>query len=872
MIDVNVLLADLQLELALLVDDLGGHVRGDAEVGARLKVEWKSAFDANRTGRTFEAWLEDRLTQVAVGWLLAFVFVRFCEDNGLIAEPLIGGPGDRGAAARVAQQRYFAERPHDSDREYLHGVFCQAAELPGMSGLLAEGENPLWLVDPPADACTRMLALLRASHGDTGALTHDFGDPELGTRFLGDLYQDLSAQARDDYALLQTPHFVAEFILDRTLTPAIEAFGLARTTLIDPTCGSGHFLLGAFGRLWQAWHTAEPATSERELAQRALTAVTGVDLNPFAAAIARFRLLIAALKVCGIHDLRDAPDFTIDVAVGDSLLWGARPGQFDGMEAAATATDRQFLYRTEHADDLRRVFEKRYAAVVGNPPYIPARDKALNQQYRERYPKSCSGKYSLAAPFMERFFELAQTADDMGRPAGCVGMITSDSFMKREFGKKLIETCIPTWDLTHVVNTSGAYIPGHGTPTVILFGRHQAPVQPTIRTVMGIRGEPSTPADPAKGLVWTAILTQIDVPGSESEYISVADTDRSRFAMHPWSIGGGGAAELKDLLDGCRSRNLATVIDAIGITAVTGEDALYIIGDDETRLRYKLDPGPSFVRGDAIRDWSMTEATSVIWPYDGQYRVLAPSDLGHAGRLLWMGRSALSRRRRFGTPMLERGLTWWEWQELYVNKLRTPLSIAFAFVATHNHFVLDRGGKVFNRSAPVIKLPEGASVEDHLALVGLLNSSAACFWMQQVFHNKGASVDARGARQTAVAWDNFYEHDGTKLLQFPLPSSEPPTEIARVLDSLAADLAAHQASAICAHGSPTRARLDTARAEAERIFAEMVSWQEELDWTLPPPLRPDRRTRNCPRRRDTAAACTRRAGLRDRPRSNRCRR
>ena len=37
----------------------------------------------------------------------------------------------------------------------------------------------------------------------------------------------------------------------------------------------------------------------------------------------------------------------------------------------------------------------------------------------------------------------------------------------------------------------------------------------------------------------------------------------------------------------------------------------------------------------------------------------------------------------------------------------TPLSIAFAFVATHNHFVLDRGGKVFKRTAPVIKLPEG---------------------------------------------------------------------------------------------------------------------------------------------------------------------
>lgn len=58
---------------------------------------------------------------------------------------------------------------------------------------------------------------------------------------------------------------------------------------------------------------------------------------------------------------------------------------------------------------------------------------------------------------------------------------------------------------------------------------------------------------------------------------------------------------------------------------------------------------------------------------------------------------------------------------------RTPLSIAFVFVATHNHFVLDRGGKVFKQSAPVIKLAAGAREAEHLGLLGLLNSSTACF-------------------------------------------------------------------------------------------------------------------------------------------------
>ena len=120
--------------------------------------------------------------------------------------------------------------------------------------------------------------------------------------------------------------------------------------------------------------------------------------------------------------------------------------------------------------------------------------------------------------------------------------------MKREFGKKLIEEFFPRVDLTHVIDTSGAYIPGHGTPTVILFVRNQRPVAGKLRTVMGIRGEPSTPDDPARGLVWSAIVDQVDQPGSQSNFVSVDDSQRGQFLKHPWSIGGGGAAELKESL------------------------------------------------------------------------------------------------------------------------------------------------------------------------------------------------------------------------------------------------------------------------------------------------------------------------------------
>src|SRR5439155_14720879 len=105
--------------------------------------------------------------------------------------------------------------------------------------------------------------------------------------------------------------------------PAVKEFGLAETKVIDPTCGSGHFLLGAFSRLIKMWKDREPASDVRELTQRALHQVTGVDINPFAVAIARFRLMIAALNACGLSSLERAPAFDVRVATGDSLLeWG----------------------------------------------------------------------------------------------------------------------------------------------------------------------------------------------------------------------------------------------------------------------------------------------------------------------------------------------------------------------------------------------------------------------------------------------------------------------------------------------------------------------------------------------------------------------
>ncbi|WP_429347179.1 BREX-2 system adenine-specific DNA-methyltransferase PglX [Paraburkholderia sp. Clong3] len=833
MINATQLLAGLTRQLKRLEDDLRQRIADVSELKAGLTAEWQAARDAERTAETFESWADQVITQAGVHWLLSCVFLRFIEDNTLVDRPWLGGTPESGrlALARDRHEAYFQARPTHSDREYLLGAFGEAGMLPGLHTFFDEAHNPVFRLGISGDAAMELRQFWQKVDPNTGTLIHDFTDSDWNTRFLGDLYQDLSEATRKRYALLQTPEFVEEFILDRTLTPAIREFGFREARMIDPTCGSGHFLLGGFYRLVDEWARNDPARNRRDVAQKALDAVAGVDLNPFAVAIARFRLLVAALKASDVHRLSEAPNFKLNVAIGDSLLHGKRFGlsATDDMFGAAetyAGTELAHAYASEDLEEVNRVLGQQYHAVVGNPPYITVKDAALNAAYRQRY-ASCHRQYSLGCPFTERFFELALTGN--GRPAGYVGLITANSFMKREFGSKLIEGVLPRLDLTHVVDTSGAYIPGHGTPTVMLFGRHRGPVNSAIRTVMGIKGEPSAPDDPAHGFVWSAIVAQIDRAGSESEFLTVDDIPRASFAKHPWSIGGGGAVQLREAIEAI-GRRLTDASADVGYLVITGEDNC-LMAPNGVPKRSCLEHVRVIVEGDEVRDWSCMPTSVVLWPYDNSGHDLEPLETVRHIEYLWPYRTSLRDRKAFGVPVEQRGLRWWDLREVYRQRLLSPLTITFGEVATHNHFVLERGGKVFKQTAPVIKLAEGSSEDDYLGLLGLLNSSIACFWFQQVCHNKGGPG---GGSSKDEKWHDFYAFNATKISDFPL-AAERPVNLARQLDHLASELRSCEPAALLAKTAaggllPDRKTLDTSREKAASIRRHMVAWQEELDW------------------------------------------
>ncbi|WP_441349176.1 BREX-2 system adenine-specific DNA-methyltransferase PglX [Streptomyces sp. NTH33] len=404
--------------------------------------------------------------------------------------------------------------------------------------------------------------------------------------------------------------------------------------------------------------------------------------------------------------------------------------------------------------------------------------------------------------------------------------------MKREFGKKLIEEFFPRVDLTHVIDTSGVYIPGHGTPTVVLVGRNQMPRQnDAVRAVLGVRGEPSQPADPEQGFVWQAIATQTRMPGSESDWVTVEDLNRTPFNHHPWSLSGGGASHLMAQLTPSTGimKDATTRIGFFGDSHA--DEAFTLPTTGPLARKCQSLQAENSHRGDQTRDWTFSGHDLSVHPYTTEGELLEEADLAPAFvRHFWPLRTELWMRGTFGgSTYRDDDRKWWEWHQHPKDEKAGAYSITYSEVATHNHFVLDRNGKVFNRTAPIIKLPKEATEEQHLELLGLLNSSSACFWMKQVSHDKGSQSGTGGFMHDE--WERFYQFAATKLSKFPLPKQFP-LALSREIDALAQALATHEPSALAREAVPTREALDDARRAQEQTQARMIALQEELDWTV----------------------------------------
>jgi len=240
------------------------------------------------------------------------------------------------------------------------------------------------------------------------------------------------------------------------------------------------------------------------------------------------------------------------------------------------------------------------------------------------------------------------------------------------------------------------------------------------------------------------------------------------------------------------------------------EDAMTV--DGALMRRKKLEPEGmrNLVLGDTVRDFAVRALSPCWFPYD-EHNLPLPriAELEGWLRHLWLYRTELASRSTFtGQTYSSAGRPFYDWHQLPKDIGAHSYALPFAAVATHNHLALDRRRSVFKQSAPIVKLPEAATEGDHFALLGLLNSSTACFWLKQNSHSKGHGGIGGGI--ASEEWEKFYDFTGTTLQDFPLPPGLP-TERGRLLDDLAQEQISLSPTAVASiTTTPTRQMLDEA--------------------------------------------------------------
>jgi hypothetical protein len=264
-----------------------------------------------------------------------------------------------------------------------------------------------------------------------------------------------------------TPQWVVDRIVEHVVGPLVDGKtprAVANIKIVDPACGSGAFLLGAFGYLigwYERYYDAHPeenpnghfttAAGERRLtADMKATILSnnlfGVDIDAQAVEVTQMSLYLALLEHENLATLEAQlrlfstaylPKLDHNIRWGNSLV-------------ASTDLPTSVLFGT---DELRRrvnpfdwedpkagfgnIFAKRggFDAVIGNPPYtrVQILKKYRPEEtaaYQAKYASAAKGSFDISSPFVERGLELL-------RQGGRLGFIVSRQFCETAAGEPL---------------------------------------------------------------------------------------------------------------------------------------------------------------------------------------------------------------------------------------------------------------------------------------------------------------------------------------------------------------------------------------------------------------------------------------------------
>jgi len=265
-----------------------------------------------------------------------------------------------------------------------------------------------------------------------------------------------------------TPSYIVEYIVEHTIGALLEEKSPRRAAelrILDPACGSGSFLIGAYQFLldWHRdWYVADDpekhargrdpklfrstagdwrlTASERK--RILLNNIYGVDIDAQAVEVTKLSLLLKVLEGESRETIdaqlrffhrRALPDLENNIRCGNSLIG---PDYYQDRQLSLLEDEERYRINAFDWSDRRLGFGAIMAGggfdvVLGNPPYGATADEDQLQHYRQHY--------VVTGGTCDRFALFIEQASHLLKPAGMFGMIVQSSFVSSPSMEKLRE-------------------------------------------------------------------------------------------------------------------------------------------------------------------------------------------------------------------------------------------------------------------------------------------------------------------------------------------------------------------------------------------------------------------------------------------------